>query len=269
MSVKDDLIAAKSLIDTPEKWAKGTYETRNGCMCALGACRRQVYGNAGGGSSEDGELVGDMNPLATALLDALPNGETSVSAYNDRKLTTHADIMALFDRAIAMLAARTTGETTKMNEELRNKIVAIIEANAIGGTDDFPAVNINSIIGDLANLEDAAIASVLVDDAPTATDDDDEMVKISVLIARMQDTLNRFGDTYVYIRRGGLSWGAVALNRRDDDKKHGVFDLQATHDREMTERVEQIGRLIADRNEWREKAWAAEAALPSPPKAGE
>jgi hypothetical protein len=116
---------------------------------------------------------------------------------------------------------------------------------------------------------DAAIASVLEDDAPTATDDDDEMVKISALIARMQDTLNRFGDTCVYIRRGGLSWGAVALNRRDDDKKHGVFDLQATHDREMDERVEQINRLITDRNEWRDRAWAAEKANPSPPKAGE
>lgn len=100
----------------------------------------------------------------------------------------------------------------------------------------------------------------------SGTDDDDEMEKISKLIARLQDVLDRFGDTCVYIRRGGLSWGAVALNRQSDDKEHGVFDLQATHDREMTERLEQIERLIADRNEWRQRAWTAEAAIGGPGK---
>jgi hypothetical protein len=80
------------------------------------------------------------------------------------------------------------------------------------------------------------------------TDDEDEMMKISALIARLQSTMDQFGDTCVYIRRGGLSWGAVALNRRDDDRKHGVFDLQAQHDRDMLQRLEQIERLKASRD---------------------
>lgn len=88
------------------------------------------------------------------------------------------------------------------------------------------------------------------------TDDDDHMVKISKLIEDMQEVHRKFGDTCVYIRRGGLSWGAVALNRRDDDKKHGVFDLQAQHDRDMLARLEQIGRLKQSRDEWMEKSLA-------------
>jgi hypothetical protein len=78
--------------------------------------------------------------------------------------------------------------------------------------------------------------------------DEDQMMKISELITRLQSTKNQFGDTCVYIRRGGLAWGAVALNRRDDDKKHGVFDIQAQHDRDMLQRAEQVERLKASRD---------------------
>lgn len=95
-------------------------------------------------------------------------------------------------------------------------------------------------------------------------DDDDRMWKISKLIAELQSVLDRFGDTCVYIRRGGMAWGAVALNRKADDEKNGVFDLQATHDLAMVERLEQIERLKADRNEWRDRAVKAEATLASP-----
>lgn len=80
------------------------------------------------------------------------------------------------------------------------------------------------------------------------TDDEDHMVKISDLISRLQSTKDQFGDTCVYIRRGGMAWGAVALNRRADDEKNGVFDLQAQHDRDMLQRLEQIERLKASRN---------------------
>lgn len=95
-------------------------------------------------------------------------------------------------------------------------------------------------------------------------DAEDRMVKVEKLIAELQSIKDRFGNTCVYIRRGGLSWGAVALNRRDDDQKHGVFDLQAQHDRDMLARLEQIERLKKDRDEWRQKVWGAEAASRSP-----
>jgi hypothetical protein len=76
-------------------------------------------------------------------------------------------------------------------------------------------------------------------------DDTDKIRKISELIADLQSVKDQFGDSCVYIRSGGLSWGAVALNRRSDDEKHGVFDLQSQHDRDMLERLEQIERLQA------------------------
>jgi hypothetical protein len=83
--------------------------------------------------------------------------------------------------------------------------------------------------------------------APQEADDENRMVKIGDLISRLQATKDQFGDTCVYIRRGGLAWGAVALNRRDDDKKHGIFDLQAQHDRDMLQRVGQVDRLMTSR----------------------
>lgn len=91
---------------------------------------------------------------------------------------------------------------------------------------------------------------------------EDKMMKISKLIEMMQAIHERWGDTCVYIRRGGLAWGAVALNNRADDEKHGVFDLQAEHDRERERHAGQVERLIADRNRWQAKALAAETAQP-------
>ena len=83
--------------------------------------------------------------------------------------------------------------------------------------------------------------------------DMDHMVQIDTFIADMQKISDQFGNTCIYVRRGGLSWGAVALNRRDDDRKHGVFDLQAQHDRDMTQRVEQVERLLAELHTQRTK----------------
>jgi hypothetical protein len=82
------------------------------------------------------------------------------------------------------------------------------------------------------------------------------MWKLGELIAKLQSVLDQFGNTCVYIRRGGVGWGALALNREADDKKHGVFDLHAQHDRDMNERLEQIGRL-------RKRLEEAETALRS------
>lgn len=78
------------------------------------------------------------------------------------------------------------------------------------------------------------------------------MIKISAMIADLQSIFDRWGDTCVYIRRGGCSWGSVALHRRAYDEKHGIFDIQAQHDRDMQKRLEQIERLKADRDGERE-----------------
>jgi hypothetical protein len=96
MTVKENLIAAKALIDTPEKWGKGEYKPSPGCFCAFGALMA-----ARGVDPEDDTSVTDED---RALAKALPSGwhkvTSEVADFNDHPDTTHADIMALFQRAI-------------------------------------------------------------------------------------------------------------------------------------------------------------------------
>lgn len=100
-TVKENLIAAKALIDTPEKWGKGAFEVSPGCLCAFGAIARALDPDI------DFECDGvGISREDRALAQALPDGWMKtvgmIDSFNDHPDTTHADIMALFDRAIAM-----------------------------------------------------------------------------------------------------------------------------------------------------------------------
>jgi hypothetical protein len=95
-SLKENLIAARALIDTPEKWGKGEYEPRPGCYCAMGA----VAVAAG----MDGRFDDIFGQEEHVRLEAQAPGRDVVN-FNDAAGTTHADIMALFDRAIAAAEA--------------------------------------------------------------------------------------------------------------------------------------------------------------------
>lgn len=104
--------------------------------------------------------------------------------------------------------------------------------------------------------------------APTDNPHDmSHMIQIDALIVDLKGISDRFGNTCVYIRRGGLSWGAVALNRCDDDKKFGIFDLQAQHDRVVEQLGGQIERLKADRDSEREARQKSDDALTGKDKA--
>jgi hypothetical protein len=94
MTVADDLVAAKGLIDTPEKWTKREFEMR-GCLCALGAVAKAICVDPWD-SWEDGSRAREAK---NALDDACPGG-ISIIYFNDRESTTHADLMRVFDRAI-------------------------------------------------------------------------------------------------------------------------------------------------------------------------
>lgn len=87
-TVRDNLIAARALIDTPEKWLQGWFEGPNGTMDASEAVCRASGEDIGGDAYE-------------AMCLVLPDGIDILSTFNDDPDTTHADIMALFDRAIA------------------------------------------------------------------------------------------------------------------------------------------------------------------------
>lgn len=91
--LRDDLIAARALIDTPEKWTKGSYE-RDGCYCVAGALRIAIFG----GLDDNGPY---WDRYRTAKRSLHPS---DVILFNDASETTHADMMALFDRAIEAAA---------------------------------------------------------------------------------------------------------------------------------------------------------------------
>lgn len=94
-TVKDDLIAARALIDTPEKWCKGAFEL-DGHLCALGALRKATTGSARLPNAAPGEFVRYIR----ARMWIESKVSSGVEHFNDDPATTHADVLAMFDRAI-------------------------------------------------------------------------------------------------------------------------------------------------------------------------
>lgn len=100
-TVKDQLIAARAFIDTPDKWTKNALSKdasgRNTrypggpavCFCTLGALR-QVNNNFNREMTLMGKLAAHV-----------PGDSFDPVGYNDDFETTHADVLALFDKAIA------------------------------------------------------------------------------------------------------------------------------------------------------------------------
>ena len=77
---------AKALIDTEDKWFGPV--THQGPNCALTAI-----------NNISGKSLGRDNPIYKALMRAMP-GASSVAMWNNTH--THAEVMAAFDRAIAL-----------------------------------------------------------------------------------------------------------------------------------------------------------------------
>ena len=97
-TVKENLIAARALIDTPEKWNTNGSFGSDGCYCAIGALERAPT-----------EYT-DFRYLErewTALWKALPKEHRhpvvpnvmDIFTYND-EVASHIEMMALFTRAI-------------------------------------------------------------------------------------------------------------------------------------------------------------------------
>jgi hypothetical protein len=87
------LDAAIALIDTPEKWRKKALETADGGRCIMGA----LY------SAEATSLA----PRIRAAIKAETGVDYGrrVEKFNDRRCTTHADVMRVMRRARADLIA--------------------------------------------------------------------------------------------------------------------------------------------------------------------
>jgi len=82
-----DLRAARELISKKEDWYSGRGGTIGG-KCALSA----------GWIIAERKFGSRFNALAKQLADQLPEGQQSVSAFNDSH--KHAEVLDLFDRAI-------------------------------------------------------------------------------------------------------------------------------------------------------------------------
>ncbi len=86
------LTEARALIERPENWCKNAlYE--NGARCVLGALYNTQSDNSDGWNMP----IGAYN----AINSAVPGAFLSIPHFNNDPSTTHADVLALFDRAIA------------------------------------------------------------------------------------------------------------------------------------------------------------------------
>jgi hypothetical protein len=98
----DALRKARELISDPARWTQGFFaHSKTGrrvdprgrsavCWCVLGACDR-VAGRSRNANAD----------AQIALHKARPRGYRNVAHYRDRPKRKHADVLALFDRAIA------------------------------------------------------------------------------------------------------------------------------------------------------------------------
>lgn len=102
-TVKTALRRARALIEDEAAWIKGDYhEVINGreCFCAFGAVgRAALHDPEPDAFYPEGSLAGRTERV---LIAALPSGFTTIEAFNDNDDVTHRDILALFDRAIAV-----------------------------------------------------------------------------------------------------------------------------------------------------------------------
>ncbi|MCA9340279.1 MAG: hypothetical protein KDA17_05175 [Candidatus Saccharibacteria bacterium] len=102
MKPSEVLLAAKGLIDAPEKWGKGSYHTVDDGdkYCSIGAIAM-----AYGGSACQPKLLG-LIPAYGYLSRAIEGN--NVQLWNDADDRSWEEVMAAFDKAIAL--AQENGE---------------------------------------------------------------------------------------------------------------------------------------------------------------
>jgi len=104
MTTKQVLIAARALIDAPEKWTKGESARRaNGLPTTVhspDACQFCIEGAIRTASGEPTRPLAYIGAIA-AFSEAADRPCQPAFAYNDAEATTHADILGALDKAIA------------------------------------------------------------------------------------------------------------------------------------------------------------------------
>ena len=105
MNELETLIAARALIASPESWIKdNSAQDANGVPVGTfyeGACK---FCTVGAITCASGETLTETR--ASILRAHLPKPFDNLVNFNDHPDTTHADVLALFDRAIASEEAK-------------------------------------------------------------------------------------------------------------------------------------------------------------------
>lgn len=97
MQVSEQLIAAKAMIDKPEKWVQGVYgriDGATGKYCRL--CSWAALIEAGNRTA-----ISEQTFIAANKL-----GNVSLIGFNDTDGRTHAEVMIAFDNAIKLAQSR-------------------------------------------------------------------------------------------------------------------------------------------------------------------
>ncbi len=92
-----NLITARDLLSDRRKWARGEYCVGD-AVCALGALLLANGEDPTRNGGFCGNIKGEIGALRAVLS---PVWLGFVHSFNDAPSTTHADVLALFDRAIA------------------------------------------------------------------------------------------------------------------------------------------------------------------------
>ncbi len=95
------LIGARALIDTPEKWVKGTsylFNKRSGVRRCM---QYEITCSADWGNGAD-DLTAAFRALKCIIRGSIPE-------FNDAPTTTHASVMVVFDVAIAKERVKLVG----------------------------------------------------------------------------------------------------------------------------------------------------------------
>ena len=109
MTLHDDLVAAKALIDTLEKWTKAAVDNGPGTPCCTVRALNRVSPWRSERNDAAREALRQQIPATYRGFRSKQYG-VALGNYNDDPTTTHADIMALFDRAINAALSPTEGE---------------------------------------------------------------------------------------------------------------------------------------------------------------
>jgi hypothetical protein len=108
------LKAARALISEPEHWTQETYaRDKDGnkahvqspsayCFCSSGAVRRACIEQG----EENDEVAGEAVLYLSDMVDGMSDSFNNIVIYNDNH--THAEVLAVFDKAIASLSPEVT-----------------------------------------------------------------------------------------------------------------------------------------------------------------